>query len=623
MEILRDPSKLLSIQDMLTNSHNEDWQFRNNTIIGFTEDVLWVRFTIVNEENVAKTLIFEDQWSLTERIDVYQVSAGQLINSWADGSKFGIEHRHRPHRFPMFEIRIEPGVHSFYLRYQSNDIIGSRLIIWDADNFIDYVDRENILLGVLLGWCLIMPLYNLCIYFALRVPVFLYYAAYVLSFFTLQMALQGVFYRYINDHTWFTSQATLVFAMLATALVAMFTNIFLELKEHLPRWSKIGQVITLIAFLNIPLAHTHFQLAAMITILINIPLMTWMMLSAIYLAYKRYTPAYIYLIAWGFFVVGDLFSILYYIGLHQMHSMGRWGLIVGASFEVVLISFGLANNFHRIRKEMLTAKVNESQMKASIETARTIQDALIERGSGVPCIKVASHYLSTETTCGDWFSIDYDPRQKRVYMLIGDVTGHGLSSALVTSAVSGAIETTMQMSAEICCDPQSTLIKMAESANRVVLKTGFKSGHMMTMNLLCLDLNNGDVHFLNAGHNNSFWVQSSGSVQSLFVRGSILGVHKNPRWNLRSIRILPGDQLIMYTDGLLENTSENGETLSIRTLKRIITSKHQHEPQQVIDQIISDASRIWGSHQVNDDVTLLVLEWLGANDCECEEDLPA
>lgn len=69
-----------------------------------------------------------------------------------------------------------------------------------------------------------------------------------------------------------------------------------------------------------------------------------------------------------------------------------------------------------------------------------MQLALLPNREPPPEVKIAFHYRSAEKMGGDWVSYEFDERMGRLYMCVGDVTGHGIPFALVTAAAAGAVK---------------------------------------------------------------------------------------------------------------------------------------------------------------------------------------
>jgi serine phosphatase RsbU (regulator of sigma subunit) len=73
------------------------------------------------------------------------------------------------------------------------------------------------------------------------------------------------------------------------------------------------------------------------------------------------------------------------------------------------------------------------------------------------------------------------------------------------------------------------------------------------------------------------------------------------------VLIEEGDLILLYTDGLVENTSPSGESVPLRSvLNSLNTQKH---PQELVSEIVGQANTVWAGYPAADDVSLLAIRW--------------
>jgi serine phosphatase RsbU (regulator of sigma subunit) len=256
-----------------------------------------------------------------------------------------------------------------------------------------------------------------------------------------------------------------------------------------------------------------------------------------------------------------------------------------------------------------------AHLDAEVEAAKMVQESLLPGKINFPGLEVASTYESAAHTGGDWFGYFYDAARHRINFYIGDVTGHGIPSALLTGVACGAVYSSEQMAAK--SDPAHALpfddhfVSIAKVVNQIILQTG-REEMLMTMGFMSLDLETGEVLFLNAGHNPPFWRQSEkGMVNGVPNSGSRLGFTADPDFNLKHFKMSPGDVIFMYTDGLIENAGPKGQILKSRKLKDLI-AKGGSSVSGIQDAVLSEARGIWQNTPPADDMTILTFCWKGA-----------
>lgn len=255
----------------------------------------------------------------------------------------------------------------------------------------------------------------------------------------------------------------------------------------------------------------------------------------------------------------------------------------------------------------------KAMLDAELDAAKAIQESLLPPKIVYPGVEIISHYTPATHTGGDWFGHYYDAPNNRMYFYIGDVTGHGIASALITGVVCGAI-----YSGELGNDRmgqlgtitvEERLLHLARSVNTVVHQAG-KQQLLMTMIFLAIDLESGDCHFLNAGHNPPFWIQGAKNKSKTVANsGSRLGFSREPSFSLKSFKMEPGDSMFLFTDGLVENTDASGAYLKEKRLKELLTKAV--DIADIHTLIYSEAQAIWRGHPPADDVTSLMFRWHG------------
>jgi serine phosphatase RsbU (regulator of sigma subunit) len=604
LEHLIDPTRDLPF-DQAQNSL--DWADITSPIVGFEPVDLWVRFYLENSRDDTRHLILEDQWAITDYIQVWVVAGGEVTQKFQVGHKAPSSPRMALHRYPYVPLEIPTGGAWVYVLYRSNDIVGHRLSLWEPYEFERYRVTSQWILGLLMGFIIIMCLYNFCLYLVLRYTAYLFYSLYVAFFSLFQFCFSGLATQFLLNDDYFTDQGTLVFGQITVLFVYFFTRVFLRLPERSPMTSRIGLGIAVFSVGSIPLVFINFQLACLIGITSNLMTASWVIASAVPLALKRVPEAYIFLFAWSLFVLGDVFTILYYIGAAEPSIFSQWGMLVGSVVETVLLSFGLANYVHRMKVEMLAAKVSEADLKGHIKAAGQIQSALLTVVAPAEVVTVASRCRIAEVAAGDWFCVESNSSGDRIYAVIGDVTGHGLSASIVASVVSGAIKSSIHLADTLAIDVADSLFMLIQEANRAVVSAGRQHGHLMSLLLVCCDLRAGKIYYLNAGHLH-FLHQHQGAIQTRFTRGSLLGLHDKGNWKVASADLNRGDRILLFTDGLLENTAQSGKGLSQRALNRSMAELKAMTPQNLAAALMREAEQ--RSAEGQDDVTILVIEVL-------------
>ncbi len=286
--------------------------------------------------------------------------------------------------------------------------------------------------------------------------------------------------------------------------------------------------------------------------------------------------------------------------LYLEHSL-LTGAFTPARLEV--LNLLLAQITSSLENAILYAAQGEKvRMEAELETAAAVQHALFP--SELPQFdnfELGSFFQSATETGGDWYGF-MQPTPEYFYILIGDATGHGTPSALVTASASATCQTIERFHASLKSAPSPATI--LEYLNATVFRTGqLKFG--MSFFVARLNINTGDLLFANAGHNYPIWIQDGFKPRRLLVSGSILGYHPSPNFQERTIQLSVRDKLFFFTDGLIENSNSKGNIWGERRLPFMV-QQHEHNPAQAwVDAVVADAYKFFEGHPLEDDMTVV------------------
>jgi serine phosphatase RsbU (regulator of sigma subunit) len=257
--------------------------------------------------------------------------------------------------------------------------------------------------------------------------------------------------------------------------------------------------------------------------------------------------------------------------------------------------------------QLITETQEKVKLDAEMMAARAMQESLLPHEQLLPGLELSSHYRSASQTGGDWLGYFYHEPLQTAFVCIGDVTGHGIPSALITGVVCGAVYASEFWLGQ---SQEHSIIErlqfLARAVNETVCRTGTRSGCFMTMCFLAIDMKQGTIHVLNAGHNQPYWIRGS-EIHILKSRGNRLGHTHDPEFKVHSQSWSRGDRLFLFTDGLLENQGPDGQILKIRQLERTLTLDCPLADLQ--KSILALAEKIWRDTPAEDDVSFLLLEW--------------
>jgi sigma-B regulation protein RsbU (phosphoserine phosphatase) len=275
---------------------------------------------------------------------------------------------------------------------------------------------------------------------------------------------------------------------------------------------------------------------------------------------------------------------------------------LAASFNV------MAAEVARLMKE--TAE--KVRMESELKTAQTVQETLFpDNQKEYQDFRIVGHYEPASECGGDWWH--YCRVDQKVYLWIGDATGHGAPAALITSAAKSAASIIERLNIE----PAHALRLM----NRAIFDVS-KGKLMMTFFLACYDFETQMLTYANASHEAPFLIKKK--MEKMTKQDLVpLNESNNPRlgqspestFEQTVLRVESGDRILFYTDGIpdIPNTKHHpwGER---NFLKSIIKNSQSGSPvAQTVNGIIKDYTDYRQSAELSDDITFFLCE-IGFNE---------
>ena len=241
--------------------------------------------------------------------------------------------------------------------------------------------------------------------------------------------------------------------------------------------------------------------------------------------------------------------------------------------------------------------VERLRVRDEVEVARQLQDELLpDADPPWPGYRVAHSYRTANTIGGDYYDfLELD--DGRWAIAVGDASGHGIGAGLLMAIASASLRT----AAELDPDPAAVLGLL----DRTLARTGGRRA-FMTLFYAVLDPSDGGLEFACAGHPFPLLRRSSGQLEELGEGALPLGLGRRKTYATRSSRLDPGDQLVLYSDGLPEACSSDDNAFGFDRLRALVvggrSARHTH------DRILEAIERHLGGRSLLDDLTLVVVE---------------
>ncbi|MDE3153680.1 MAG: PP2C family protein-serine/threonine phosphatase [Acidobacteriota bacterium] len=239
-------------------------------------------------------------------------------------------------------------------------------------------------------------------------------------------------------------------------------------------------------------------------------------------------------------------------------------------------------------------------IEREIETARRIQASILpQQPPQMAGLAICARYRPMATMAGDFY--DFLPIDGgRLGLLVADVSGHGVPASLIASMVKVAL-TAETPRAD---DPGAVLNGM----NAVLVGLLGHQRDYVTACYLVVDPRAGEIRYGNAGHPHPLVRRPDGRVDALEDGGTILGQFGDARYESARDRAVPGTRILLYTDGVTEAASPDGEFFGVDRLSQFLSDRGRVEADQFTDELLATLARWRGAGRPDDDVTLVVVD---------------
>jgi len=268
----------------------------------------------------------------------------------------------------------------------------------------------------------------------------------------------------------------------------------------------------------------------------------------------------------------------------------------------------------RVRTQVMLREAHETvarqlmALNSELEMARQIQLAILPRETPkIQGLDIAARYIPMSSVAGDFYDfIVVDERH--VGILIADVSGHGLPSALIASMLQSAFAAQSAHAS----DPARVLAGLNQALS------GKFQLHFVTAAYLFVDLEESTVNYAGAAHPPLLlWRKKSGSATEVLENGLLLGLFPDSTYSAITLPLEGGDRIVLFTDGIVEARNPSKEVFGMDRLRRFVEENHALSAERFGDALL-DAVGHWSEQArgegQSDDITLLAVHFKGMSE---------
>ena len=242
-------------------------------------------------------------------------------------------------------------------------------------------------------------------------------------------------------------------------------------------------------------------------------------------------------------------------------------------------------------------------MEGELAVAREIQMSLVPKTfPPVPVREEFSLYATLEPARevgGDLFDF-YSVGDNRFFFMIGDVSGKGVPAALFMAVTRSFMKAAMQSADE-------ALGRILSRVNTMLCE-GNDASMFVTAFCGVLDIQAGEITYINAGHNPPVIMKGDGSVAFLKVTANLpLGAMDDMEYGEGTLHLAKGDTLVLYTDGVTEATNRQKDFFTEEALLKVLEDARGESVRGIVDNTLTAVHQFAAGSPPADDITLLVL----------------
>jgi len=210
--------------------------------------------------------------------------------------------------------------------------------------------------------------------------------------------------------------------------------------------------------------------------------------------------------------------------------------------------------------------------------------------------EISGAWLPARVVGGDYFDISAFSESKFA-LSIADVSGKGMSAALLMSNLQAALKATASEQVQ----PEQLCAKV----NRIIYDNVLP-GRFITAFYGLLDGSCNRLVFANAGHNAPILARRDGSCLRLGEGGVPLGLFPDWNYGKGEVQLAGGDRLVLFTDGVTEVSGRAGEEFSEERLVKVLLENHHLSARELQERILAEVAKFSGGY-FEDDATLVVV----------------
>jgi len=255
--------------------------------------------------------------------------------------------------------------------------------------------------------------------------------------------------------------------------------------------------------------------------------------------------------------------------------------------------------------EMTAGLIERDRLRRSLYLAKEVQQALLPgKAPQFQGFDIASKSVYCDETGGDYYDFLYDPGldSDKISVVVGDVSGHGVSSALLMATARAFLRQRSALPGNIA--------QIVSDVNRQLAQDVAESGGFMTLFYLTLSAEKQCLSWVRAGHDPAvLYDPAADKFEELLGAGVALGVQAGARFEQNEKNDLSKNQIIFLgTDGIWEARNPRGDMFGKERLHELIRRNHHASAEDILAICYETWDLFLEEQPPEDDVTMIVIK---------------
>jgi phosphoserine phosphatase RsbU/P len=268
--------------------------------------------------------------------------------------------------------------------------------------------------------------------------------------------------------------------------------------------------------------------------------------------------------------------------------------------QSVATQTGLALEVSELAHSLAREAAQRERINREIEIAREVQERLFPQViPQLPNIDLAGACRPAQGVGGDYYDF-IELEDGRVGLAIGDVSGKGISAALVMASLRASLR-------GMLLEHPESLARLIGNVNRLVFESSTVNRYA-TFFFSIFDPVARTLKYVNAGHNAPILLRRTGEQLTLEIGGPVIGLISHLTYQEGSVNVEPGDLLLAYTDGISEAMTVKEEEWGEERMIAAAQKARSGTAQDIVDAILNAADHFTQGAPQHDDMTLLVMK---------------